>query len=124
MEEISRCLPLGLRNRHHRLNIHFAGRESGLDEVDAIDGLEQQASGFIASSYEAGLLLSSIISLIFYFELKSWYTQYQGYICSGIICCRLPLEYAARKRLYLTLAEKKAFSLVVGRTVPRVQSIP
>lgn len=118
------CLPLRVRHRYHRLNIYFPGPEPGLDEVRAIESLKQQASQSIASNYQADLIISSIVSSIFYFELESWFAYDQGYMCSGVICCRLPLEYTMRERLYHTLVEKKAFFLVMGRPVPCVENIP
>jgi hypothetical protein len=119
------CVPPHLRGRYHRLNLFFRGSEPRLDEVSAIERLKRQAQESVFANPEVTLAKDSMIASIFYFELDSCVKREDNrYSCSGAIRCRLPLDYAARKKLYQLLVTSSAFFLLSGRPVLSLGSIP
>ncbi|KAF2741923.1 FabD/lysophospholipase-like protein [Sporormia fimetaria CBS 119925] len=119
------AVPTSLRDRYYRFNVIFPGAEPALDDVRAIECLKSQASQLFLEDEGAEFAKDSIIASIFYLELDSYHgLEGNAYSCSATIRCRLPLDYAARKRLYSSLVQESACFIVGGKPFVCVESIP
>lgn len=110
-----RCVSSKIRPRCNRLNLSFLGTEPALDDVAIIQDLKEEVSKLVEINPHIGKINDTMIALIFYFEVDSL-TLLEGgsYQCCGTICCRLALDFLARRNLYKTLLASYSFFTIGG----------
>jgi hypothetical protein len=119
-------LPLEVRKRFHRLNLHFKGAEPRLDDVDSMPTLKAQVPEAICSmDNDISAVIDAMTATIFYFELDGPPALVHGqYQATGYIFCRLDLPAEGRRYLYARLVDTASWFLVQGTPVACVESVP
>ncbi len=87
--ELWNSLPLGTRDRYHRLNTEFDGPEPQLDDIGAMKDLEQQTMTSAVQSRSLDPCADNLIASLFYLELDGLPTfEKRSFRCRAHICSR------------------------------------
>ncbi|KAK3115488.1 hypothetical protein LTR53_005104 [Teratosphaeriaceae sp. CCFEE 6253] len=113
--EFFNSVPERARHRYHRLNVTFVEREPAIDDVSAIQQLEDMTQGQLGAHPQRSAILNSMLASMFYFEFdKTPVWDGDGYLCHGTIFTRTRLPSEGRRVLLDGLESTSSFFLICG----------
>ncbi len=114
--ELWNSLPLDTKDRYHRLNTEFDGPEPQLDDIKAMNDLEQQTKTSAITSKTLTPCADNLIASLFYVELDDLPTFDRSFFrCRAHICCRWSSNNPALLRLVSRMAQTDTRFYVNGR---------
>jgi hypothetical protein len=108
-QELQNTLPPQVRERYHRLNVEFYGEEPDLDDVQAMPGLQQQATHQAMSTIDISECADNLIASLFYLRLEMLPSFSRTmFTCKLFVRCRLEPSHKALIVLAKRLKDTRA----------------
>jgi hypothetical protein len=123
-KDIMNFTPAKYHDRYHRVNLPMDTDEPSIDDIAIIDALQEQTRTTVLDGPELISFKENLIASMFYFRPTSVTPEEDGYVCTGVIVCRLDLSKAGRQALHRALFDAGSYFLINGSPIPCFKSKP